>query len=55
MYLRSVVVRSGEFSVEEVLLDELTAVQELASWQEPLTPWTFGLLKISQASKPRRP
>ena len=37
MYLRSVVVRSGEFSVEEVLLDELTAVQELASWQEPLT------------------
>ena len=37
MYLRSVVVRSGDFSVEEVLLDELTAVQELASWQEPLT------------------
>ena len=37
MYLRSVVVRSGEFSVEEVLLDELTAAQELASWQEPLT------------------
>ena len=33
----SVVVRSGEFSVEEVLLDELTVVQELASWQEPLT------------------
>ena len=30
-------VRSGEFSVEEVLLDELTVVQELASWQEPLT------------------
>ena len=37
MHLRSVVVRSGEFSVEEVLLDELTVAQELASWQEPLT------------------
>ena len=46
-YLTSKVEGKGVQDVENILHDEFTAVQELASWEEPLVAeGLWGLLKI---------